>query len=413
MLLATKLWATAHLLANGTLADVLLFGGFLAWAVADRISVKRRTAAEAHAVPGAPPGPMNDLIAVAGGLAVYALTLFWAPPLGCSASRPCPEPGLVGDGLVLRPRLRCRAVSPVGHGLRRADEPPRAPWTRSATPSHQPPYKAPPQAPVLYVKPRNTLVGAGRAARASTTAAGELEVGAALGIVIGRTACRGRRGRGAGRTSPATSSSPTSACRTIATSARRSASRRATRSCAHRAAGDRARRHRRCRCARRPRSWSTAGRRSPASTGGTVRGVARLLARRQRLHDARARRRADGGRRRRRAAGRAPAQRVRDRDRRPRPARDPGRAGPGGWPDEARPRRLRRGRCTRRPRARRAGALRLADGRVVAEDDGGLAAAVRGRHHPRARPQLRRPCEGARLQGARRSRWCSSRARAR
>ena len=45
MLLATKLWALAHLLANGTLADVLLFGGFLVWAVADRISVKRRPAA--------------------------------------------------------------------------------------------------------------------------------------------------------------------------------------------------------------------------------------------------------------------------------------------------------------------------------------------------------------------------------
>ena len=78
MLLAVKFWATAHLLANGTLADVLLFGAFLAWAVADRISVKRRTPDEAHAVPGAPPGPMNDLIAIAGGLAVYALTILWA-----------------------------------------------------------------------------------------------------------------------------------------------------------------------------------------------------------------------------------------------------------------------------------------------------------------------------------------------
>jgi len=78
MLLAVKFWATAHLLANGSLADVLLFGGFLVWAVADRISVKRRTAAEAHAVPGAPPGPRNDLIAVGGGLAVYAVTLLWA-----------------------------------------------------------------------------------------------------------------------------------------------------------------------------------------------------------------------------------------------------------------------------------------------------------------------------------------------
>jgi len=78
MLLAVKFWATAHLLANGSLADVLLFGGFLVWAVADRISVKRRTAAEAHAVPGAPPGPRNDLIAVGDGLAVYAVTLLWA-----------------------------------------------------------------------------------------------------------------------------------------------------------------------------------------------------------------------------------------------------------------------------------------------------------------------------------------------
>lgn len=77
MLLATKLWATAHLLANGTLADVLLFGGFLAWAIADRVAVKRRRPDEAHAVPGAPPGPMNDAIAAVGGLAVYALTVFW------------------------------------------------------------------------------------------------------------------------------------------------------------------------------------------------------------------------------------------------------------------------------------------------------------------------------------------------
>jgi len=43
MLVAVKTWALGHLLANGMLADVLLFGGFLAWAVADRISLKRRT----------------------------------------------------------------------------------------------------------------------------------------------------------------------------------------------------------------------------------------------------------------------------------------------------------------------------------------------------------------------------------
>src|SRR5256885_9401553 len=48
-LAAVKLWAFAHLLSNGTLADVLLFGGFLAWAVVDRISLKRRPA---RPVPG-------------------------------------------------------------------------------------------------------------------------------------------------------------------------------------------------------------------------------------------------------------------------------------------------------------------------------------------------------------------------
>ena len=68
MLLATKLWATAHLLANGNLADVLLFGGFLVWAVTDRISMKRRTQ---RALPGAPAGRFNDVVAVVGGLALY------------------------------------------------------------------------------------------------------------------------------------------------------------------------------------------------------------------------------------------------------------------------------------------------------------------------------------------------------
>ena len=42
MLLAVKIWATAHLLANGDLGSILLFGSFLAWAVAARISAKRR-----------------------------------------------------------------------------------------------------------------------------------------------------------------------------------------------------------------------------------------------------------------------------------------------------------------------------------------------------------------------------------
>lgn len=70
MLTATKAWALAHLLANGSLADVLLFGGFLAWAVLDRISVGKRAP---RPLPGAPPSKLNDVIAVVGGLAIYWL----------------------------------------------------------------------------------------------------------------------------------------------------------------------------------------------------------------------------------------------------------------------------------------------------------------------------------------------------
>jgi uncharacterized membrane protein len=73
MLAAVKLWAFAHLLANGTLVDVILFGAFLSWAVADRISVKRRPAQRVG--PSAPPNPYNDAIAVVAGLAVHAAFL--------------------------------------------------------------------------------------------------------------------------------------------------------------------------------------------------------------------------------------------------------------------------------------------------------------------------------------------------
>ncbi|MBS1200824.1 MAG: NnrU family protein [Proteobacteria bacterium] len=86
MLTATKLWAVAHLLANGMLADVLLFGGFLAWAVADRISLKRRPSRPGRALPE---GRFNDLVAVVAGFALYVwfvarghLYLFGVSPMG-------------------------------------------------------------------------------------------------------------------------------------------------------------------------------------------------------------------------------------------------------------------------------------------------------------------------------------------
>lgn len=74
MLLAVKLWAVAHLLANGSLADLLLFGSFLVWAIADRVSLKGR---ETPAVPGAPAGRFNDWIALGGGLVLYLVFLLW------------------------------------------------------------------------------------------------------------------------------------------------------------------------------------------------------------------------------------------------------------------------------------------------------------------------------------------------
>ena len=69
MLAGIKLWAAAHLIANGDLGSIILFGSFLAWAVFDRISLKHRADA------GAPPIPVggvgNDLIAVAVGVVAY------------------------------------------------------------------------------------------------------------------------------------------------------------------------------------------------------------------------------------------------------------------------------------------------------------------------------------------------------
>ncbi len=73
MLVGVKIWALAHLLANGALADVVLFGALLAWAVADRISVKRRERAGLLVRPDFTPTLKGDLIAVGGGLIVYVL----------------------------------------------------------------------------------------------------------------------------------------------------------------------------------------------------------------------------------------------------------------------------------------------------------------------------------------------------
>ena len=73
-LVAVKLWAFSHLLMNGSVPDVLLFGSLLAWGVVDRISMKRR---EQRKLPGLPQSNINDIIIVVLGLALYAATVFW------------------------------------------------------------------------------------------------------------------------------------------------------------------------------------------------------------------------------------------------------------------------------------------------------------------------------------------------
>lgn len=79
MLLAVKLWAFGHLLANGELNSVILFGSFLAYAVFDRIMVKRR--GDNGPGPDATLNPMMDVIAVVGGAAVWAAIALWLHPI--------------------------------------------------------------------------------------------------------------------------------------------------------------------------------------------------------------------------------------------------------------------------------------------------------------------------------------------
>ena len=75
MLSAIKIWALAHLISNGDLGGVLLFGSFLAFAVYDRISVKRRGTLGPLGN-AKPPSVVNDVIVIVLGIALYAALLF-------------------------------------------------------------------------------------------------------------------------------------------------------------------------------------------------------------------------------------------------------------------------------------------------------------------------------------------------
>jgi len=79
MLVGVKTWAVAHLISNGDLGSIVLFGSFLAWAVYDRISLKSRSDAGAPPIPVG--GPGNDLIAIAVGVVAYLALAFAFHPV--------------------------------------------------------------------------------------------------------------------------------------------------------------------------------------------------------------------------------------------------------------------------------------------------------------------------------------------
>lgn len=76
MVLSVKVWALAHLLSNGNLADVVLFGAFLVWAVLSFSAARKRDRA-ANTV--YPPGTASGTaITVVVGLVAFAVFAFWA-----------------------------------------------------------------------------------------------------------------------------------------------------------------------------------------------------------------------------------------------------------------------------------------------------------------------------------------------
>jgi uncharacterized membrane protein len=78
-LVGVKTWAVAHLISNGDLGSIVLFGAFLAWAVYDRISLKRRSDPGAPSIPAG--GRQRDWIAIAVGTVLYLLLGFVFHPI--------------------------------------------------------------------------------------------------------------------------------------------------------------------------------------------------------------------------------------------------------------------------------------------------------------------------------------------
>ncbi len=72
MILGVKLWALAHLLSNGDLGSILLFGGFLAWSVLAFMSMRRRE----ETAPAFVPNPGQDAAAILAGVIAWLALAF-------------------------------------------------------------------------------------------------------------------------------------------------------------------------------------------------------------------------------------------------------------------------------------------------------------------------------------------------
>jgi uncharacterized membrane protein len=84
MIVGVKLWAVGHLISNGDLGSIILFGSILGWAVYDRISFKYRTDSGASPLAGVLPAGMSDatkdILAVVLGTLIYLALGFWFHP---------------------------------------------------------------------------------------------------------------------------------------------------------------------------------------------------------------------------------------------------------------------------------------------------------------------------------------------
>ena len=76
MTLGVKVWAFAHLIANNTLADLLLFGGFLVWSIVLFASARRRDRAAGTSYP--PGTASRSVLTVVVGVVLWTVFTFWA-----------------------------------------------------------------------------------------------------------------------------------------------------------------------------------------------------------------------------------------------------------------------------------------------------------------------------------------------